>query len=181
MRGRVPRPREERIRAGSTRNLPAPVLIGGRPEVVEELQPPTELGHDAQAWWDEVVPALTEARLIDRLDVYVLACAAGAWGDVVRAERVIGSEGPFAIGSTGQIVPHAATKLKRDAMMLFERYLNHLALSPVARTRLGLAHLHGRAMTRELERDLDGPAAVDEPEPIDVTVLEDSEVGLPGV
>lgn len=179
MRGRVPRPREERIRAGSTRNLPEPMLVAGRAEVGELLEPPMPLGKTARAWWDAVTPQLQGAGLLERIDLYVLACAASAWGDVVKAQAVLDEFGYFQAGSQGQVVPHAATKIKRDAMMTFERFVNHLALSPVARARLGLAHLHGRALMQEMEAAI-GPDG----DTIDAEVVGDEDVeavGLPGV
>src|SRR5271166_4366937 len=75
VKGRVPRPREERIREGKTRDLPEVTLVAGRPQAGEVLEPPMKLTRDAEAWWDEVVPVLAEAGLLERVDVYVLAMA----------------------------------------------------------------------------------------------------------
>jgi P27 family predicted phage terminase small subunit len=181
MRGRVPRPREERIREGKTRNLPEQVLVNGRAEVAEVLEPPVELRKDARAWWDRVVPALAEAGLLERVDVYIVAMAATAWGEWVGATRVIGEFGQYQIGSVGNIVPHAATKVQRDALASFERLVGHLALSPTARARLGLAHLHGRALMKEMD---DAIGSRDDDLLADADVIEEEDldtVGLPGL
>jgi P27 family predicted phage terminase small subunit len=176
----VPRPREERVREGKTRNLPEPVLVSGRPELADVLTPPAHLTADAGTWWGEVVPALAEAGVIDRIDVSVLSMAAKAWGDVIACDRVMAEKGMFAIGSVGNVVIAPWMKLRRDSMLTFERYVNHLALSPVARTRLGLASLHARAMVADLERALEPDSDVDA-DVFDAEVIEDAEVGVPGL
>jgi P27 family predicted phage terminase small subunit len=176
MKGRVPRPREERIREGSTRDLPEVVRVSGRAEVAEVLEPPVPLKGAAKAWWSSVVPVLAEAGLLERVDVYILAMAATAWGEWVKATRVIAEFGQYQIGSVGNIVPHSATKVQRDAIASFERLVNHLALSPVARARLGLAALHAQALSKEMDEILGSPGTVD------AEVVDDlNEIGVPGL
>jgi P27 family predicted phage terminase small subunit len=184
MRGRVPRPREERIREGKTRNLPEPVRVTGRAELADVLLPPAHLSRDAKAWWEDVTPVLAEAGLLERVDAYVLAMAAEAWGDVMACDRVIREKGLFAMGSVGNVVPGPWMKVRRDAMLLFERYVNHLALSPVARTRLGLAGLQAASIAQAMDREL-GPSDPQQPEGISdadvVEILDDADVGVPGL
>lgn len=181
MRGRVPRPREERVREGKTRNLPEPVRVSNRVQPGETAKPPMELnGAAARAFWAEVVPVLTEAGVIERIDLFMLALAANAWGDVAKAEAVLAECGYFQAGSKGQLREHSALKIKREATLTFERLANHLCLSPVARTRLGLATLTARAMSLEMDELLGGREG--DPSVADAEVVGDDElVGLPGV
>lgn len=181
MKGRPPKPREQRVREGSTRNLPEPVRVSGRLEPGELPAPPMALGKAAMAFWDHVTPTLADAGVLERIDLYMLALAASAWGDVQKAQAVLDHFGYFDHGSVGQIREHAAVKMKREATITYERLANHLCLSPVARTRLGLAALHAGVLAAEMDeligsRD-EGPA------PIDAEVVEDEDlaaVGLPG-
>jgi P27 family predicted phage terminase small subunit len=161
--------------------VPEVVRVSGRAELADIAEPPAHLGKDAKEWWSEVAPVLAEAGILERVDRYILACAASAYGDLVAMDRVLQAEGPFAMGSTGQIVEAPWMKVRRDAMLTFERFSNHLALSPVARARLGLAHLTGRALMAEMNELIGDP--VEEPAPIDAEVVEDEDleaVGLPG-
>jgi P27 family predicted phage terminase small subunit len=180
MRGRPPRPREEKVRTGKTRNLPEVVRVSGRAELAEIAEPPAHLGKDAAQWWREVAPVLAEAGVLEKIDRYVLAMAAESYGDVLRMNRVIHEKGMFTTGSVGNIVEAPWVKVRRDAMAMFERYLNHVALSPVSRARLGLAHLTGRALMKEMDDAIGG---LDDPATIDADVIEDEDldaVGLPG-
>lgn len=178
MKGRPPKPREEMIRAGvRPSRIPEPVRVSGRAELGDLAEPPEHLGKDAAQWWREVAPVLAEAGVLERIDRYVLACAASAYGDVVKMDRVIREKGMFAMGSVGNIVEAPWVKTRRDAMTTFERFSNHLALSPVSRARLGLAHLTGRALIAEMDGAI-GPMSA----PVDAEVVDDPlEVGLPGV
>jgi P27 family predicted phage terminase small subunit len=178
MKGRVPRPREERIRDGKTRNLPEPVRVSRRLQGSELPEPPMELGKAARDFWEQVTPVLADAGVLERIDLFMLSLAASAWGDVQKAQRVLDEQGMFQMGSVGQIREHSALKIKREATITFERLANHLCLSPVARTRLGLAALTAQAMSREMD-DLLGD---DDDELVtDGEVVEDELVGLPGV
>lgn len=184
MRGRPPAPREQKIREGKTRNLPERVRLSGRPEVADVAEPPAhlELNADAAQWWRDVVPVLAEAGVIESIDIYVLAVPAKMWAEMRACDRVIAKEGMFAMGSGTNIVIAPWVKARRDAAVIYERYLNHLALSPVARARLGLAHLAGQSMALELERALapmEGDADFIDADVIEADVLDG--MGIPGL
>lgn len=161
--------------------MPETVRVSGRAELADIDEPPAHLGKDAKQWWREVAPVLAEAGILERIDRYVLACAASAYGDIVAMDRVLQAKGPFTTGSVGNIVEAPWVKVRRDAMATFERFSNHLALSPVARARLGLAHLTGRALMAEMNELIGEPD--EDPAPIDAEAVEDDDelVGLPGV
>jgi P27 family predicted phage terminase small subunit len=175
VRGRVPRTREERIRQGATRALPEPVRVSGKADLAEVLDLPTELGEAATTWYRDVATELAEAGVIERVDTHLLAMAAAAYGDFVTAEAIRRKKGGYAIGSTGQVVLAPWMKQRRDAMLVFERLVNHFPLSPVARARLGLAGLQAVSMARALEHEL-GPIAEDE-----FVIDADAVVGVPGL
>jgi P27 family predicted phage terminase small subunit len=180
VKGRVPRPREERIREGNTRNLPEPVRVSNRLQEGELPEPPMPLGKAATAFWEHVTPVLADAGVLERIDLFMLSLAASAWGDVQKAQAVLDAKGYFQLGSTGQIKEHSALKIKREATITFERLANHLCLSPVARTRLGLAALTAHAMSREMDELL---GSCDDEPVTDADAVEDDDemVGLPGV
>jgi P27 family predicted phage terminase small subunit len=177
MRGRVPRSRDEQVREGVRADrLPEVVRVSPRLEPGERLPAPMELGRDALAFYDDVQVALIEAGVIERIDRYLLALTAEAWGTAVKASRVLAEVGQYTLGSQNQVVVHPAVKIQRDAIQLFERLSQSLCLSPVARARLGLAALTGQLMSHELD-ELLAPADAIDAEAIDVGI---DGVGLPG-
>lgn len=159
MRGRKPKPVEQRELEGNAgkRPLPEPVLIGGRPELADLAVPPSTLPEDAQEFWEETVAMLVEVGMIDRVDVPVLEQLAVQYARIRGAQRVIAEFGYFAKGSTGQVVEHPALKIEREATGMFLRIAEHYGLTPVARTRLGLAELHRRSLESEMQSALGEP------------------------
>jgi P27 family predicted phage terminase small subunit len=134
------------------------------------------LGKSALEFWKQVTPVLADAGVLERIDLFMLALAASAWGDVMKAERVLAEDGFFQLGSVGQVKEHSALKIKREATLTFERLANHLCLSPVARTRLGLAALTAQVMSHEMD-ELIGPDTID----ADAEYVDAVEVGVPGL
>jgi len=92
----------------------------------------------------------------------------------VKSGRAIAKEGMFTFGSRGQPREHPAVRIERDATVLYLRAAEQFGLTPVARTRLGLAELHRRSLHAEMDRALN-----DEPA-IDGEAVDDGDVGLPG-
>jgi P27 family predicted phage terminase small subunit len=154
--------------------LPEVVRTSGR--VVEGKEPPApiKLSKAARPWYDDIVATLAEAGVIEECDKYVISLAAVAWGEIVMLSRVIAEEGMFAHGSTGQLKEHPAVRMRRDATSTFEKLIQNIALSPVARARLGLAALGVGIMSKELDAMLNGDAT-SEAEDLDAVV-----VALPG-
>lgn len=169
-------PVEQRQAEGNPghRPLPEPLLVGGRPAVEELAEPPEHLGDEAKEFWRSTIGRLVEVGIVDRVDTPTLEMLATQYGRWRQASRAVASEGLFGVGSMGQVVEHPAVKIERDAHSLFLKTAEHFALTPVARTRLGLAELHRRAMSQELDEALEAPAGVE------VSVVDDDDVGLPG-
>jgi hypothetical protein len=89
---------------------------------------------------------------------------------------VIATDGHFVRGSVGQLREHPAIRIEREATAMFLKIAEHYALTPVARTRLGLAELHRRTLAQEMggafgNPDLQ-PIGIDD-DPIDVAVAEE--------
>jgi P27 family predicted phage terminase small subunit len=159
MRGRKPTPPEEKIRQGNPgrRPIPEPILVGGRPDREEIVEPPEHLDPEAHDFWVFAVERLTEVGIIDRVDIPVLEQLATQYARIRQAQRAIKKYGHFTRGSTGQIVAHPAVKMEQDATNLFLKIAEHYALTPVARTRLGLAELQARSMAAEMDDRLGTP------------------------
>lgn len=180
-RGRPPKPVEQRRLEGgsevSHRPVPEPLLVAGRPDLEKFRVPPPYLPNDAKEFWGETIQRLTEVGIIDLVDGVSLELMAIQYARSRQAGRVVAVEGHFAPGAAGQIKEHPALKIERDAMAMFLRYASEFALTPVARTRLGMAELGRRAMASEMEKELDGPKADFD---ADAEEVNDDDVGLPG-
>lgn len=159
MRGPKPKPVEQKIKEGNPgkRKLPEPVLIGGRPELAEMNEPPEHLDDDAKEWWLVHVPRLLEVGILDRVDTPHLEMLATSYSRWRQAGRVLASEGLFQRGSVGQIKEHSALKIERAAKADYDKTCEQYGLSPLARTRLGLAELSRRSLAQEMSDSLGAP------------------------
>jgi P27 family predicted phage terminase small subunit len=159
VRGRPPKPREQRVLEGNPgkRPLPEPVVLGGRPDLKEMIEPPSHLHPDAKDFWKDSVVRLVEVGILDRVDTPALEQLATQYARIRAAQRVIDEAGYFARGSTGQIKEHPALKIEERATNLFLKLAEHYGLTAIARTRLGLAELHRRSLAQELTEGLGVP------------------------
>lgn len=187
-RGRKPKTVEERRRDGDTshRPPPTPVFVAGRVEENEEVPLPPDFDEHMTGVWTLVVDDLREGGLLDRADLVTVEAFAVAMGRarairaallVVAAEektRVAGdakataAEKALAKAGFGHLLADAVRGTQAHPLLSQERgYLTearqigeHLGLSAVARTRLGLESKGRlgpkRGMEKELEREL-GP------------------------
>lgn len=152
MRGRKPIPIEQRIAEGnpSRRPLPQPVQLD-RANLDELREPPENLDPAAKEFWTFAVDRLLEADILDRVDAPALEMLSTAYARVGHARDAIKKYGHFTRGSSGQVKEHPAVKLERESVALFLKLAEQYALTPVARTRLGLAQLQGRSMVAEMD------------------------------
>jgi P27 family predicted phage terminase small subunit len=172
--GNMPRPVEQRRREGdiSHRPLPEPMLVGGRPNDDDAmLQCPEHLPKDGRDAWNDIVPTLQEVGLLDRVDRLSLAAMCMAWARAMQAGKVIARQGHLVRGSQGQIREHPSLRTERENYRQFLTFAEHFALTPVARTRLGLAELHRRSLKAEMSSAL-GEVQLT---PVDATVVEDED------
>jgi P27 family predicted phage terminase small subunit len=160
MRGRKPQPIEQRIREGNTqqRPIPQPVLVGGRPDMEDFAEPPAGLPPDGKKLWRRDVGRLVEVGIVDRVDVAALEGLCVAYARAKQAGRIVNREGLTVDGSRGQPRPHPAVKIERESWLWFDRLGEQYGLTPIARTRLGLAgSLARRSMSAELDDKFGSP------------------------
>lgn len=160
-RGRPPKPVEEKRRQGNPgkRPLPDVVLVKGRPNEMVGLLPegfehPKSLDAVAIEAWDEIVPALYQANILDKIDRLALENICLTWSRLTQIRQVIARQGIAALGSTGQLVAHPLLSEERAYLKEFTRLSEQYALTPVARARLGVTLLQGKTMAQELDDGL---------------------------
>jgi P27 family predicted phage terminase small subunit len=177
MRGPKPKPVEQRRLEGgsdvSHRAIPEPMLVAGRPD--RELdEPPRDLAPAARRYWRKTIRRLVEVGMIDLVDEAALRMLASQYARWEAASRTVNKEGIVSTGYMGQPVQHPAVRIERDATVLYLRTAEQFGLTPMARTRLGLAELHRRSLHAEMDRALDaGPI-------VDGEVVDGDDIGLPG-
>lgn len=132
------------------RALPEPLLVSGRPDQHEMSEPPDWLPRDAREFWGETISALANVGLLDRVDQPALEMLAVTYARWRQAVRVISVDGHFAMAPNGTLRVHPAMKIEREASAAFFRMAEHYALTPIARTRLGMAELHRRSLAAEI-------------------------------
>ena len=159
MPGPPPKPVEQRIREGTHRadRYPEPIVVAGRPVPAELAKPPDHLPPDAREFWSDTISKLAEVGIVDFIDVPAFEMLATQYARVCEARRVVAEDGLFVLGTVGQKREHPALKIERDATRAFLRLADHFALTPVARTRLGLAGLQAKTMAAEMDDTLGKP------------------------
>lgn len=155
MRGRKPKPVEQRIREGnpSKRPLPEPIKLSD----ARNLTCPEDWDEDAKECWRTVVPTLEAVGVLDGVDRMALESLCLQWARARAAARVIEAQGMFAKGSTGQLVEHPAVATERNAQAMFLRFAEQYALTPVARTRLGIAELERKKLKESMDEAIGPP------------------------
>lgn len=166
--GRKPVPTEQRRREGRHRHEPDPeaTVIGGRPDEGERLRVPPKLSKQMRAVWRVVIDDLRQGGILDRADLATVEAFAVTLGRAREVREYLDSlrtpDEPYghllAPTKTGT---QAHPLLSKEIAYLTEARLvgEHLGLSPMARTRLGLdakGNVKPRSMPGELERKL-GP------------------------
>jgi P27 family predicted phage terminase small subunit len=175
MRGRKPKPVEQRIAEGNPRKhaVPQPMLVSGRPNLHELDEPPEHLPPEAKEFWTTSVTRLVEVGIIDRVDIPVLEQLAVQYARIRQAQRVLAQDGHYSRGAAGQLKRHPAMDIEQNATATFLKIAEHFALTPIARTRLGLAELHRRSLATELNDGLGGPNL--RPVPVPTLTSEDED------
>jgi P27 family predicted phage terminase small subunit len=156
VRGAKPKPVEQKIIEGNPgqRELPEILLIGGRPDQEEMSEPPEFLPRDAKDFWRDAVQKLYATGMLDLVDRAALEMLAVTYARWRQAVRVIAADGHFAMAPGGNLRVHPAIKIEREASQSFFRMAEHYGLTPVARTRLGMAELHRRSLANEIQDSL---------------------------
>lgn len=161
MRGRKPKPVEQKLREGNPGKRPLPEPLKFAPG---QLDRPADLPAAAAEFWDELVPILTAAGVADRVDRASLVALCVQWERAETARRVIDSEGYFALGSMGQLVEHPALAIERQAHTLLLRFAEQYGLTAAARARIAAA---ASTVAAAAEAELADVIDLDEPEVVD--------------
>lgn len=189
MKGRKPVSAEEKRRDGdrSHRAPTMPALVAGRPDEDERIAPPPNLSRHQAGVWRIVLADLRAGGILDRADLSTVESFATALGHVreiraalmiIRAveKRVMAAEGApddpvrraLAKADLGHLLADAARGTQANPLLSQERGFltearqigEHLGLSAMARTRLGLeakGSIKPKGMQGELDRKL-GPS-----------------------
>ena len=102
---------------------------------IDYVNPPEGMKTEERRTWIKLVranPHLNSDGYIHLLEVYVRALVRHR-----ELTRIIDAQGFFAEGSTGNLVPHPATKLLKDAEGTITSLSTRLSVSVAARTDLG--------------------------------------------
>jgi P27 family predicted phage terminase small subunit len=163
-KGRPPKPVEQKRAEGNLgkRKLPDVVVVGGKLSSLDYPQPPGRFDRTQGDVWHELAPILTDAGILDRVDLTLLeafcvfvARARDAHamvqdgGYLVYPEEVIEtSRGTMT--KRGAPVINPAVRLERESWKEASRLASLFGLSPADRARLGLAAKQGRKLDAEL-------------------------------
>lgn len=152
MRGRKKKPIEQARREDNPgkRHLPEPLRIGG-PALIEA---PADLPSEGKALWDDIVPRLYQAGLLDAVDGAALKIMCEQWAIAERALKVVRKQGYFTRGSTGQMTEHPALAIVARAHATFRQYAELFGMAPAARARMAAA-LTGGVAGDELDDIID--------------------------
>jgi P27 family predicted phage terminase small subunit len=135
VKGRKPKPVAQKRAEGNPgkRKLHEPLVVKpGAPEKPDDLPPA------GSQLWDELVPALTAAGVLEQVDRAAFIALCVQWGRAEQARAVIREQGAFALGSMGQLVAHPAVGLERDAHAMLLRFAEQYGLTAAARARIGV-------------------------------------------
>jgi P27 family predicted phage terminase small subunit len=158
MRGPKPKPIELRAKEGTlrpSRHGEVPVVAGAVP--FDLAEPPEDLDETAKEFWREAVPTLMGVGLLSTVDKAALEMLSTQYARAKQAAKVIREQGHLAHGSTGQLTEHPSIRTERDAALTFLRFAEQYALTPVARTRLGLAEMQRRSLADEMKESFGKP------------------------
>jgi len=148
-RGRKPKPVEQRRREGNPgkRKLPDPVLIGGR----QAPKMPVYLPSRAKTAWRQIVPALNDIGMLDRVDGPALEALCIQIGVMREAAAGLAKAKKLtATGSQGQLVRHPLIDVLNQAQGAVRQWCERFGLDPSTRTRLGLQETKRKGLNAEM-------------------------------
>jgi len=166
VKGRKPKPREQRIAEGNPGRRPIPdaIVIGTEIERVNEagefIDPltvapyPTHLPADGLTLWERIVPALADLGVMRDVFMPGLELMCQEWAIIERSNRVLAEFGDYSRGGGGQIIRHPAHDLRFAASAELRRLMEQYGLTPSALARMGLTIAQGKALGQELDDTL---------------------------
>ena len=87
-------------------------------------KPPAHLSRESADWWRLVVSDF----VLHAHHLKLLTLAAETWDRLTQARERIAKDGPFAVNRFGELRPHPALAVERDARQGFCRILRELGL-----------------------------------------------------
>lgn len=159
MKGRKPKPPAVRRRDGNPGKRPIPVelRVGDMIEPGRVPPPPEHLPEAAAEVWREILPEIAEVGLARTIDLPYLEALSTHVAISRRALRELGPDFEEAVSITEKGTPVVSPwhRIYRDswaeALKIGEQY----GLSPIARTRLGIAAAQAKSLADELRGVLD--------------------------
>ena len=147
--GPKPKPAEVRRREGTLRKdrHGDVVVLGGRPSTVEA---PAHLTDSAKAAWQEQVPLLIGAGILDLCDTAALEQMCSVIAQFRDAQAVIATEGMFVESPNGYKIAHPAVAVMNKAGSEYRAWCARFGLTPADRIGLGMAQLKGRSLAQDL-------------------------------
>lgn len=101
------------------------------------LQCPEWLANDAKSFWEKIVPELQAKKALTDTDYLSLVSLCIAWSEVKRYHEYTASgKSPFYKAPGGQIIPHPAIGLLRQAQTRLDSIMKQFGLSPASRARI---------------------------------------------
>jgi P27 family predicted phage terminase small subunit len=122
-------------------------MIAGRPS---EMPPPEHLTKREARAWNENVPTLMHAGLLDGIDAGALEAMAKAMARAREAAEILASEGLFVESPNGYKIAHPAVAVEQKAWADYARWCGKFGLTPADRIGLGMAQLKGRTLAQDL-------------------------------
>lgn len=174
MRGRKPKPAPVREREGGSAVSHRPeapeAAVGQALDVVngDTLPAPAYLPVEAREVWNEIVPALLEVGLARSVDVPALealtthiAIARNALGHLMDGDA-LDLESFVSYTDKGVPVVSPYHRIYRDSWREALKIAEHYGLTPISRTRLGIAALQQKSLAEQLRTVMgDGDDVVD--------------------
>jgi P27 family predicted phage terminase small subunit len=168
-RGRKPKPAVVRRKDGNPGKRPIvdEARIGAEITSTNVPEPPAHLPAEAAVVWREIVPEVAEVGLARTIDLPVLeslcvhvAIARKAL-DMISANGVLDVDGLVAVTEKGVPVVSPWHRIYRDSWRDALSIAEHYGLTPISRTRLGIAAMTAKSLADELREALDGPDVIE--------------------
>jgi P27 family predicted phage terminase small subunit len=174
MKGRPPKPREQRIAEGNPGNRPLPEPVLGLGKVLD-FPAPSTLSPAERNVWDELVPEVAALGWIDRVDRAMLELLVQQLALVEQARESVRRDGFMLTdydkdGNERGLKVNPAARLQVQATAQALRLAEQFGLTSSARARLGLTVAKGATLAQQLANDLDDDAD-------EVVVVEDATDG----
>lgn len=138
---------------GAVSHRPIPAKVEVAP-VLEDTEPPAELGPAGKTLWREVVAELIKIGMVTTADRPAVILMCRHWEHVVGSQRTLEEDGYYSEGSMGQMVVHPAMRVFLDSSTAYLRFAQHFGLTPSARVKLGLNDAARRTLQADLEDKL---------------------------